>query len=227
MSRQYPGYFITLEGGEGCGKTSQITYLRKMFEANKLPHIFTREPGGTPIGEQIRDVVHDKKNTDMHPRTETLLYQAARAQIVEQLIRPQLDAGRIVVADRYFDSTIAYQGYGRNQNVEEMRWLINYATGGLIPDLTILMNVDVEVGLSRKGKTDEWNRMDNQTLDFHQRVHAGYSEMVQREPNRWVVVDANQSYESVSKELRRVIEEKLVFNGLLEGNNGQNAERNR
>jgi dTMP kinase len=169
----------------------------------------TREPGGTSIGEQIREVIHDLKNVEMHPRTETLLYQAARAQIVEQVIKPRLADGEIVLSDRYYDSTIAYQGYGHQQDLEQVRQLVKYATGGLTPDLTVLLDVDVEEGLRRKKKDNEWNRLDAYTVEFHQRVRRGYHEMVNAEPYRWAVLDAGQKWESVQEELRRVVVGKL------------------
>jgi dTMP kinase len=201
--------FITLEGPEGSGKTSHLKPLAEWFKAQGRVVYVAREPGGTPIGEQIRTVIHDLKNTDMHPRTETLLYQAARAQIVEQFIRPALADGAIVICDRYFDSTLAYQGYGHTQGLEELKALIDYATAGLTPDLTILLDIDVEAGLQRKGKTDEWNRLDALTVDFHKRVRAGYLELVKLEPERWRVVDAEQGWEKVQEDLRDVISGKL------------------
>jgi len=196
--------FITLEGPEGSGKTSHIPALVEYLRDKGYSVFPTREPGGTSIGEQIREVIHDLKNEEMHPRTETLLYQAARAQIVEQVFKPRLEASEIVISDRYYDSTIAYQGYGHQQDLEQVRALVKYATAGLVPNLTILLDVDVEEGLRRKKKDNEWNRLDAYTLEFHQRVHAGYAEMVKQEPNRWVVVDANRSWEEVQEELRMV-----------------------
>ncbi len=201
--------FITLEGPEGSGKTSHIPYLVEYLREKGQIVFPTREPGGTSIGEQIREVIHDLKNVEMHPRTETLLYQAARAQIVEQVIKPHLADGEIVLSDRYYDSTIAYQGYGHQQDLEQVRQLVKYATGGLVPDLTVLLDVDVEEGLRRKKKDNEWNRLDAYTVEFHQRVRRGYHEMVNAEPNRWVVVDAGQKWQSVQEELRRVIEARL------------------
>lgn len=201
--------FITLEGPEGSGKTSHIPYLVEYLREKGYMVFPTREPGGTSIGEQIREVIHDMKNVEMHPRTETLLYQAARAQIVEQVIKPRLADGEIVISDRYYDSTIAYQGYGHQQNLEQVRALVKYATGGLVPDLTVLLDLDIEVGLKRKKNADEWNRMDAYTVEFHQRVRNGYHEMVKDEPNRWVVVDAEQKWEVVQEDLKRVILEKL------------------
>ena len=205
--------FITLEGPEGSGKTSHIPYLVEYLREKGYSVFPTREPGGTSIGEQIREVIHDLKNAEMHPRTETLLYQAARAQIVEEVIRPRLAAGEIVLSDRYADSTIAYQGYGHQQSIEQVRALITYAAGGLVPDLTILLDLDVEIGLGRKHKADEWNRLDAYTVEFHQRVRAGYLEMVKQEPNRWVVIDAGRAWDDVQDGLRQVITSTLHLPG--------------
>ncbi|RPJ23860.1 MAG: dTMP kinase [Chloroflexi bacterium] len=201
--------FITLEGPEGSGKTSHIPYLVEFLREKGHTVFPTREPGGTSIGEQIREVIHDLKNVEMHPRAETLLYQAARAQIVEQVIKPRLKADGIVISDRYYDSTIAYQGYGHQQDLEQVRALVKYATGGLVPDLTVLLDVDVEEGLRRKKKENEWNRLDAYTVEFHQRVRLGYLEMVKAEPNRWVVIDAGQKWDNVQQELRKIIEMRL------------------
>jgi dTMP kinase len=202
--------FITLEGPEGSGKTSHIPYLVEYLREKGYTVFPTREPGGTSIGEQIREVIHDLKNAEMHPRTETLLYQAARAQIVEEVIRPRLKAGEIVLSDRYADSTIAYQGYGHQQDIAQIRTLITYATGGLVPGLTALLDLDVEVGLGRKRKADEWNRLDAYTVEFHQRVRAGYLEMVKQEPGRWAVIDAGKAWDDVQNNLRKVILESLT-----------------
>ena len=201
--------FITLEGPEGSGKTSHIPHLVEYLREKGYTVFPTREPGGTSIGEQIREVIHDLKNVEMHPRTETLLYQAARAQIVEQVIQPRLKAGEIVISDRYYDSPIAYQGYGHQQDLEQVRALVKYATGGLVPDLTVLLDVDVEEGLGRKKKDDEWNRLDAYTVEFHQRVRAGYLQMAQAEPQRWEMLDAGKSWDAVQQQLRTVILQRL------------------
>ncbi|MCX6704660.1 MAG: dTMP kinase [Candidatus Woesebacteria bacterium] len=216
--RKYPGYFITLEGSEGSSKTTQIPRLVESLRQEGLTVYPTREPGGTSIGEQIREVIQSLKNTEMHPRTETLLYQAARAQIVEQVICPMLAEGRIVISDRFFDSTIAYQGYGRQQDREQIRALINYATGGLIPDLTVFMDVDIEVGLKRRRGGAEWNRMDAFEAEFYQRVKQGYLELISLDPARWVVVDANRSIDEVFSDLKREVDNRLISNGFIEGN---------
>jgi dTMP kinase len=198
--------FITLEGPEGSGKTSHIPYLVEYLREMGYVVFPTREPGGTSISEQIRDVLHDMKNAEMHPRTETLLYQAARAQIVEQVIKPRLAAGEIVISDRYYDSTIAYQGYGHQQDLDQIRALVKYATGGLTPDLTILLDLDIEVGLKRKTQNEvEWNRMDAYTVEFHQRVRRGYLELVRQDPNRWVVVNSDQKWDDVQADLKKMI----------------------
>jgi len=201
--------FITLEGPEGSGKTSHLPPLAEWLRGQGYRVFTTREPGGTAIGEQIRAVIHDLKNTDMHPRTETLLYQAARAQIVEEVIRPKLAEGYIVISDRFADSTLAYQGYGHRQDLEQVRRLIEYATGGLIPDLTFLLDVEVEIGLQRKTKKGEWNRLDAYDVEFHRRVRAGYLELVKQEPRRWQVIDAGQPWQIVQDELRKRIGEKV------------------
>ncbi len=205
--------FITLEGPEGSGKTSHIKPLAEWLEGRGHKVFTTREPGGTPIGEQIRAILHDLKNAEMHPRTETLLYQAARAQIVEQIIRPKLAQGYIVLSDRFADSTLAYQGYGHQQDLARVRNLIHYATGGLTPELTLLLDVDVETGLRRKTKNGEWNRLDAYDLDFHRRVRAGYLELARAEAARWVILDASQAWGEVQQELRRVISERLQSRG--------------
>ena len=202
--------FITLEGPEGSGKTSHIPYLVEYLREKGYTVFPTREPGGTSISEQIRDVLHDLKNTEMHPRTETLLYQAARAQIVEQVIKPRLKSGEIVISDRYYDSTIAYQGYGHQQDLEQVRALVKYATGGLVPDLTILLDLDVETGLKRKKQNGlEWNRMDAHEMAFYERVRTGYLEMVKQEPERWAVIDAGQVWDVVQEDLREATLGKL------------------
>lgn len=202
--------FITLEGPEGSGKTSHLKPLADWLTAQGRIIHTTREPGGTEIGNQIREVLMSMKNETMHPRTELLLFQAARAQIVEQELKPRLAAGEVVLCDRYFDSTLAYQGYGHNLfSLDQIRSLIGFATDGLTPNLTILLDLNVELGLQRKGKTDEWNRMDAYTLDFHQRVRAGYHELVRLEPQRWRIVDASQPWQNVHEQLRSIIANSL------------------
>jgi dTMP kinase len=201
--------FITLEGPEGSGKTSQLPILAEYLRQHGFNVLTTREPGGTSISEQIRTVLHNLENKEMNPRTEILLFQASRAQLVEQVIKPHLKKGGVVLSDRYADSTLAYQGYGHQIDIESLRVLVTFATGGLKPDLTILLDVDVETGLRRKELKGEWNRLDAYDLEFHQRVRQGYIQLVQAEPERWEVIDASHSPKKVQDELRRVVAERL------------------
>lgn len=203
--------FITFEGPEGSGKTTQIKALVGFMQERGYEVVCTREPGGTPIGDQIRAVLTNLDNTAMHPRAEILLFQAARAQHVEELIRPASAAGKLVLCDRYADSTLAYQGYGHGYDLDLLRGLIGFATGGLQPDLTVLLDVDVEAGLRRKQRGNDWNRLDAYALEFHRRVRAGYFELANLEPARWVTVDANCRPEDVQIELRRVLTERLAI----------------
>lgn len=201
--------FITFEGPEGSGKTTQIRLFAEFLRAQGCDVLTTREPGGTEISDQIRAVLMNLRNTAMHPRTEILLFQAARAQLVEQVIRPALNRGTLVLSDRYADSTLAYQGYGHGYPLDELRRLIAFATGGLTPDLTFLLDVDPAHGLERKQREGEWNRLDAYDLAFHQRVRAGYLEMVQAEPHRWAVIDASRRIEEIQEEIRRQFTQRL------------------
>lgn len=201
--------FITFEGPDGSGKTVQMAGLVDYLTANKYQVKATREPGGTSIGEQIRDVLHNLENIQMHPRTEILLYQASRAQHVEQVIKPQLEQGKIVLCDRYADSTLAYQGYGHQLDLEQLEGLIEFATGGLKPDLTLLLDLDAAQGLKRRQAGGEWNRLDAYELEFHQRVRLGYDELAQKEPQRWVKIDAGMPLEEVQAVIRRVVMQRL------------------
>ncbi len=204
------GYFITLEGPDGCGKTCQIPALADYLRNRGWDILTTREPGGTEISEQIRNVIMSMSNKGMHPRTEILLFQSSRAQLVEQVIRPALEAGKIVICDRYADSTMAYQGYGHQTDLVFLRQLLDFATGSLKPDLTILLDLDVEVGLRRRLKGGgEWNRLDDYDLPFHKRVRNGYHELVKQDPTRWVTVNADQSKDQIQNTLREIIEKRL------------------
>lgn len=207
--------FITFEGPEGSGKSTQIYLVADYLIRRGYEVLCTREPGGTPIGDQIRQVLHDVGNTDMFARAEILLYSASRAQLVEQLILPHLAKGGIVLCDRYADSTYAYQGYGRQLDLETLRLITHFATQGLKPDLTIYLDVDVVEGLRRKFAASangqgEWNRMDRLDLEFHQRVRAGYLEMAQQEPERWLIVDASAPVNEINQVICRRVEQMLA-----------------
>jgi dTMP kinase len=204
--------FITLEGPDGSGKSSQIGPLADFLRQQGYPVLTTREPGGTPISDQVRTVLLNRMdNQAMQPRTEILLFLAARAQLVEEVIRPRLAAGEIVLSDRYADSTLAYQGYGHNVDRDLLRQLLDFATGCMWPDLTILLDVDVETGLRRRlSGGGEWNRLDAYAVAFHQRVRQGYQALAQRDPQRWVTVDGSRPFAEVQNDLRRIITERLL-----------------
>jgi len=203
------GLFITFEGPEGCGKTTQVPLLAEFLRQQGYTVLTTREPGGTPIGDQIRAILSDMDNTAMHPRTEILLFLASRAQLVEQVIRPHLEGGGVVLCDRYADSTLAYQGYGHGVDLGLLQNLLQFATGGVFPQLTFLLDLDVEAGLQRRARGGEWNRLDAYALEFHRRVRTGYHALAQREPQRWVVVDAAQPVEQVRQDIQRAVQARL------------------
>lgn len=197
--------FITFEGPEGSGKSSQLPDLASFLKERGCDVVCTREPGGTKIGDQIRQVLVCMENVELHPRTEILLFQAARAQLVEELILPSLKQGKVVLCDRYGDSTLAYQGYGHGLDQEKLKMMLEFATGGLKPDLTILLDVDVMTGLKRKKAKDEWNRLDAYEISFHERVREGYHHLAAEDKKRWRVVDASQSMEKVQEEIRQIV----------------------
>ena len=209
--KNHNNMFITLEGPDGSGKSTHVGPLVEYLRQQGYPVLTTREPGGTLISDQVRAVLLNRmENTAMHPRTEILLFLAARAQLVEEVIRPRLAAGDSILSDRYADSTLAYQGYGHGVDCDLLRQFLDFATGNLWPDLTILLDVDVEIGLRRRQTSgNEWNRLDAYKLAFHQRVRQGYLELAQRDPARWVIIDASQPADQVQAELRAVILEKL------------------
>lgn len=202
--------FITLEGPEGSGKTSQLPGLAEFLRKQGYDLITTREPGGTSIGDQIRRVLFDLANKGMNPRSEILLFQASRAQLVDEVIRPALNAGKVVLCDRYADSTLAYQGYGHGVNMVTLREIVSFATGGLKPDLTVFLDVNVEEGLNRRNKGGDWNRLDDYDKEFHRRVYEGYQLLIAAEPERWVVVNAARPPEAVAAELQKVVLGRLV-----------------
>jgi dTMP kinase len=198
--------FITLEGPDGSGKTSQVAPLVEFLQQQGLLLLALREPGGTPISEQVRQVIMTLKNTGMNPRTEILLFLAARAQLVAEVIRPALAEGKMILCDRYADSTLAYQGYGHGVDLDILRNLLDFTTGRLYPDLTLLLDIETEAGLRRKRSAGgEWNRLDAYDVAFHQRVRKGYLELAANEPSRWVVIDASQPPEVVQSAMRQAI----------------------
>lgn len=207
--------FITFEGPDGAGKSTQIDLVARHLRQLGYEVFYTREPGGTAIGDQIREILHDVNNTEMTATAEILLYSASRAQLVQEVILPRLAQGQVVLCDRYADSTYAYQGYGRQLDFDSLRLITRFATQALQPDLTIYLDLEVEEGLRRKSAASaagqgEWNRMDQLELAFHQRVRAGYLEMAAAEPERWLVVDAAASVEVINRVICGRLEQLLT-----------------
>ncbi len=200
------GLFVTFEGTEGSGKSTQIRALAEFLREQGYSVVLTREPGGTPIGDQVRRILLDHANDEMHPRTEVLLFLASRAQHVEELIRPALKAGKVVLCDRYADSTLAYQGYARGEDVSELRRLIDYATGGLWPDLTFWLDLPVDEGLAR---LERKNRLDSEALTFHRRVREGYKRLAAAEPQRWVRIDGTLPRAEIQEQIRKILLARL------------------
>jgi len=202
--------FITFEGPDGSGKSTQIKLLSEALLAAGYDVLTVREPGGTLISEQIRDVVHSLRNREMSDRAECLLYNAARAQLVEQLIVPHLQRGGIALSDRYADSTLAYQGYGRGLDLSSVRNVIAFATQNLKPNVTFYLDIPVEEGIERRKRGGgEWNRLDDQALEFHRRVRAGYLQMAREEPERWVHINAARAVEEIQADIRAEVARKL------------------
>lgn len=203
------GTFITLEGPDGSGKTSQAEALGDYLRGRGHDVLLTREPGGTPIGDQIRAVLTALENETMLPQAEFLLFSASRAQLVEEVIRPNLRAGRWVISDRFSDSSLAYQGFGHRLDLDSLWTITRFATGGLTPDLIFLLDIPAEMGLQRREKGGSWNRLDAYDLEFHRRARAGYLQLAEAEPERWVVVDASRSFETVQEELQAIVSERF------------------
>lgn len=203
--------FITLEGPEGSGKTSAIKIVKEQLEKEGYQIVMTREPGGTPISEQIRNVILDKGNTAMDYRTEALLYAASRRQHLVEKVWPNVKEGKLVICDRYLDSSLAYQGYARGLGVEDILNVNMYATEGTFPDITLLFDLEPEVGLARiNANSDrEVNRLDLEKLDFHHRVRNGYLSLAKRFPDRFVIIDASQNLEDVASSALKAIKERL------------------
>ncbi|OJX40553.1 MAG: dTMP kinase [Chloroflexi bacterium 44-23] len=202
--------FITLEGPEGSGKSSQLPVLAEWLRSKGYQVFTTREPGGTVIGDQIRAILSNLDNVSMQPRTEILLFLSARAQLVEEVIRPLLTQKTIVLCDRYADSTMAYQGYGHGVDLDTLRKLLDFATGGLYPDITFLFDLDIQTGLNRRRNSGgEWNRLDAYAIGFHERVRKGYLELAAAEPQRWIKIDAGQSFDQVQLDLQNALIKRL------------------
>lgn len=196
------GLFITFEGPDGCGKTTQMKLLAEYFTKNGKEVVLTREPGGKGLGEKVREILlnYDGEVSD---RCESFLFLADRAQNIDIIVNPAVKAGKIVLCDRHIDSTVAYQGYGRGLDIERINMLNNLATNGKKPDLTFVFDVDVETSMKRVGK--EKDRMESAGIDFHNRVRQGYLELAKQEPNRIKIIDATKSIEEIHDEVINIL----------------------
>ena len=201
--------FITLEGPEGGGKSTQAKRLVDHLQAQGHEVLLTREPGGTEIGDQIRQVIMSLENKSMSPEAEFLLFSASRAQVVRELIEPQLERGGFVVCDRFYDSSLAYQGYGHELDLELLRTITGFVSGGLIPDLTFLLDLTSELGLERRKQDGRWNRLDDYDLAFHERVREGYHRLAELDPDRWVQIDAAQTEDQIQEQIRAAVAKSL------------------
>ncbi|MHB8625359.1 MAG: dTMP kinase [Aggregatilineales bacterium] len=204
--------FISFEGVDGSGKTSQIALLAEFLRAQGQKFVLGREPGGTIIGDHVRSLLHAPEHKTMDAHAEFLLYSASRAQLVAEIVRPALAQGKLVILDRYVDSTYAYQGYGRGLDLDVLHRVTAFATGGLLPNCTIYLDISVEQALERRraaaARGAEWTRLDAETLAFHRRVHAGYEQLITAEPGRFVRIDAATDPDTVQTAIRKALAER-------------------
>ena len=204
--------FVTIEGPEGSGKSSVTKEVVKLLEKDGYTIVLTREPGGTPIAEEIRNVILDKKNTAMDPMTEALLYAASRRQHLVEKVWPLSKEGKIVISDRFLDSSLAYQGGARGLGIDNVLALNQFATDGYYPDLTLLFDLDPRIGLQRiaANKTREVNRLDLEKIDFHDSVRKTFLELASRFKDRFVVLDASKSFDEVVQDAYKAIKDRLA-----------------
>jgi dTMP kinase len=204
--------FITFEGGEGSGKSFQSNVLYKLLTRDNIPAVLTREPGGTPLGEDITKCLK-WQTSNISPVAELLMFNASRSQLIETVINPALKEGKVVICDRYTDSTVAYQGYGRKLDMEMIEKINDIATEGLKPDLTILMDILPGIGLGRK-RGQKRDRFEKENLAFHNRVRRGYLELASREPERWMVINAGKTKEEIAREIWQKVRQLLQEKGI-------------
>jgi len=211
------GKFITLEGIEGSGKSTQIALLATYLKSLGIRLVLTREPGGTPIGDQVRKILLDPANTALDPKTELLLYAASRAQHLKEVILPHLERSGVVLCDRFADATLAYQGYGRKLDVDLIRMLDRIVCAGLRPDMTILLDIDAAAGVARaRGRNDMRGleteaRFENESIAFHERVRQGYLALASQEPERFRIVEASRPLEAIQAEIRKIVGDTIAL----------------
>lgn len=205
------GLFITVEGMDGSGKTTQIRFMQEYLSSLGCDVLLTREPGGTRISESIRSIILDAENTEMSDTTELLLYSASRAQLVEQVIRPSLEKYITIICDRYVDSFFAYQGFGRGRSLDVLQKITDIAINGLMPDITFFFDVAPEIGLKRRIEATSRDRIENEEMDFHRKVYDGYKELAHRYPERIKTIDASKPAELVRTDVRRQIDAAFGF----------------
>ena len=203
------GVFVTFEGIEGSGKTTQMRRLSAHLSESGVPHITTREPGGTPLADQVRTLLLSPRDETVFPETELLLYEAARAQHVRGLLIPALNAGKAVLCDRFFDATFAYQAYARGLGAEAVRTFDRFASGDLVPDLTLLFDLPPETGISRATRRAAADRIEKESLDFHRAVRNGYLALLEESAGRIVLIDASATQEIVFARLMETVRERF------------------
>lgn len=203
------GYFLTLEGPDGSGKSTIAQMLKNKVEEMGYDCILTREPGGTKIGEEIREILLSKHNVEMSDRTEALLYAASRAQHVDEKIRPLVKSGYIVISDRYLYSSLAYQGFSRGLGIEKIMEINTFGINGMLANRTLFFDIEPEVALNRKFVDGEVDRLELEGLDFHKRVYQGYKKGIERYPENVLIIDARKSVEDVFKQCIKIVEEDL------------------
>ena len=199
------GLFNTVEGTDGSGKTTQIQLMKQYLENMGYQVILTREPGGTQVSEKIRDLVLDKENSDIAPITEMILYAASRAQHVSKLIKPALEEGKVVICDRFVDSSYAYQGFGRNIDLKAIADVNRIAVDGIIPDITFFLDIDVETAIKRRVAATEADRIEQEKLDFHKNVYDGYKKLSVLYPERIKTIDAQRTVEEIADDIKEYL----------------------
>lgn len=203
------GKFITFEGTDGSGKTTQIKLLEEYLKNKGYEVVFTREPGGTKVSELIRDIILDPENTEINPLTEMILYSASRAQLVAQVIKPAIKAGKIIICDRFIDSSYAYQGYGRGIDLKMIAEVNRVAVDGVSPDVTFFMDVNPEIAIKRRINESDADRIEQEKIDFHRRVYEGYKKMALLFPDRIVAINASKPIDQISNQINKYIDDVL------------------